>query len=146
MSKGLPHSLVKDSASPNFGRMYTSMFKLTLAVQDLCYRVTIVLSYRMRNAFQLTQSLRIVHALNSRDDCTSEGFACASANRHCLNWLLSTSLHVMQEAEEAFEGNEMTMEMLEKLQQLPWRRIDADFSATSMPFFAHNLIQVMNPN
>jgi hypothetical protein len=37
----------------------------------------------------------------------------------------------------------MTMEMLEKLQQLPWRRIDADFSATSMPFFAHNLIQVL---
>ena len=49
---------------------------------------------------------------------------------------------MLQEAEEAFEGNAMTMEMLERLQQLPWRRIDADFSATSMPFFAHNLIQV----
>lgn len=49
---------------------------------------------------------------------------------------------MLQEAEEAFEGNVMTMEMLERLQQLPWRRIDADFSATSMPFFAHNLIQV----
>lgn len=50
---------------------------------------------------------------------------------------------VLQEAEEAFEGSEMTMEMLQTLQQLPWRRIDADFSATSMPFFAHNLIQVV---
>ena len=49
---------------------------------------------------------------------------------------------MLQEAEAAFEGNAMTMEMLERLQQLPWRRIDADFSATSMPFFAHNLIQV----
>ena len=49
---------------------------------------------------------------------------------------------VLQEAEEALEGNAMTTEMLERLQQLPWRRIDADFSATSMPFFAHNLIQV----
>ena len=52
---------------------------------------------------------------------------------------------VLQEAEEAFEASEATMEMLQKLQRLPWRRIDADFSATSMPFFAHNLIQVAAP-
>ena len=48
----------------------------------------------------------------------------------------------LQEEEEEFEGSEATMEMLQTLQKLPWRRIDADFSATSMPFFAHNLIQV----
>ena len=52
---------------------------------------------------------------------------------------------VLQEAEEAFEASEATMEMLQTLQRLPWRRIDADFSATSMPFFAHNLIQVTAP-
>ncbi len=50
---------------------------------------------------------------------------------------------VLQEAEEEFENSEATMEMLQTLQKLPWRRIDADFSATSMPFFAHNLIQVI---
>lgn len=27
-------------------------------------------------------------------------------------------------------------------QELPWRRIDVCFKGTSMPFFAHNLIQV----
>ncbi|CAL5220186.1 g2158 [Coccomyxa viridis] len=48
----------------------------------------------------------------------------------------------IKEEEEEFEGSEATMEMLQTLQKLPWRRIDADFSATSMPFFAHNLIQV----
>ena len=58
--------------------------------------------------------------------------------------LISFLAGMLQEAEKAFEGNAMTMEMLEKLQQLPWRRIDADFSATSMPFFAHNLIQVLS--
>ena len=65
----------------------------------------------------------------------------SSAAHTILRVLLLAGM--LQEAEEAFEGNAMTMEMLEKLQQLPWRRIDADFSATSMPFFAHNLIQVL---
>lgn len=34
-----------------------------------------------------------------------------------------------------------TMVMLERLQALPWRRVDVSFRGTSMPFFAHNLIQ-----
>lgn len=34
-----------------------------------------------------------------------------------------------------------TTVMLERLQALPWRRVDVSFRGTSMPFFAHNLIQ-----
>ena len=68
--------------------------------------------------------------------------SCVTCSPQDNGSLISSLAGMLQEAEEAFEGNAMTMEMLEKLQQLPWRRIDADFSATSMPFFAHNLIQV----
>jgi hypothetical protein len=32
--------------------------------------------------------------------------------------------------------------MLARLRELPWRRIDVCFKGTTMPFFAHNLIQV----
>ncbi|KAK9842249.1 hypothetical protein WJX81_002631 [Elliptochloris bilobata] len=47
----------------------------------------------------------------------------------------------------AFEGaggevGAQTAAMLERLQALPWRRVDVSFRGTSMPFFAHNLIQV----
>ena len=31
--------------------------------------------------------------------------------------------------------------MLARLRELPWRRVDVCFRGTSMPYFAHNLIQ-----
>ena len=34
--------------------------------------------------------------------------------------------------------------IMKQLQQLPWRRIDAEFRGSWTPFFAHNHLQVMN--
>ncbi|BDA45665.1 probable lipid droplet phospholipase 1 at N-terminal half [Coccomyxa sp. Obi] len=45
-------------------------------------------------------------------------------------------------ADAALEESQRTLQMLARLQELPWRRIDVCFKGTSMPFFAHNLIQV----
>ncbi|KAK9829760.1 hypothetical protein WJX72_007706 [[Myrmecia] bisecta] len=43
---------------------------------------------------------------------------------------------------EATAQNPDSLVVLERLQSLPWRRIDVCFQDTKMPFFSHNLIQV----
>ena len=48
----------------------------------------------------------------------------------------------VERAEEAQRASGVGVQMLEALRELPWRRIDVCFKGTSMPFFAHNLIQV----
>lgn len=45
-------------------------------------------------------------------------------------------------AEQTVESSRNALLILERLQTLPWRRIDVSFEGTSMPFFAHNHIQV----
>ena len=53
----------------------------------------------------------------------------------------SGAAHKVERAEAAQRSSAVGMQMLEALRELPWRRIDVCFKGTSMPFFAHNLIQ-----
>ena len=48
----------------------------------------------------------------------------------------------VQEAELTVEKSAAALHILEKLQTLPWCRIDTSFKSTLFPYFAHNLIQV----
>ena len=45
-------------------------------------------------------------------------------------------------AEQTVESSRNALLILQRLQSLPWRRIDVSFEGTNMPFFAHNHIQV----
>ena len=47
-----------------------------------------------------------------------------------------------QEAADTVSSSPKALQVLRKLQTLPWRRIDVSFQQSSMPFFAHNHIQV----
>ena len=47
-----------------------------------------------------------------------------------------------QQAEETVSSSQNALQILRQLQLLPWRRIDVSFQHSSMPFFAHNHIQV----
>ena len=48
----------------------------------------------------------------------------------------------VEEAELTIEKSAAALHILEKLQTLPWCRIDTSFKSTLFPYFAHNLIQV----
>ncbi len=47
-----------------------------------------------------------------------------------------------QQAEDTVSSSANALLVLRRLQTLPWRRIDVSFQHSSMPFFAHNHIQV----
>ena len=47
-----------------------------------------------------------------------------------------------QEAADTVSSSPKALQVLRKLQTLPWRRVDVSFQQSSMPFFAHNHIQV----
>ena len=46
------------------------------------------------------------------------------------------------QAEEIVSSSADALRVLRKLQSLPWRRVDVSFQHSSLPFFAHNHIQV----
>jgi len=48
----------------------------------------------------------------------------------------------LQQAEDTVSSSANALLVLRRLQTLPWRRIDVSFQHSSMPFFAHNHIQV----
>lgn len=47
-----------------------------------------------------------------------------------------------QEAADTVSSSPKALQVLRRLQTLPWRRVDVSFQQSSMPFFAHNHIQV----
>ena len=47
-----------------------------------------------------------------------------------------------QQAVDAVSSSANALKVLEKLQSLPWRRIDVSFQHSKLSFFAHNNIQV----
>lgn len=47
-----------------------------------------------------------------------------------------------QAAEQIVDSSRNALLILQRLQTMPWRRIDVSFEGTKMPFFAHNHMQV----
>ena len=47
-----------------------------------------------------------------------------------------------QEAESVVKSSSNALTVLERLQSLPWQRVDVSFQHAKMSFFAHNNIQV----
>lgn len=47
-----------------------------------------------------------------------------------------------EDAEKALRSSKDALYILERLQTLPWCRMDCSFKGTTFPYFAHNLIQV----
>lgn len=47
-----------------------------------------------------------------------------------------------QQAVATVSSSANALQVLQKLQSLPWRRVDVSFQHSKMPFFAHNHIQV----
>ena len=47
-----------------------------------------------------------------------------------------------QQAVDAVSSSANALQVLKKLQSLPWRRIDVSFQHSKLSFFAHNNIQV----
>ena len=47
-----------------------------------------------------------------------------------------------QQAEDTVSSSANALQVLKRLQSLPWRRIDVSFQHSRLPFFAHNNIQV----
>lgn len=52
------------------------------------------------------------------------------------------SLKEQQQAVDTVSSSANALQVLQKLQSLPWRRIDVSFQHSKLPFFAHNHIQV----
>ena len=49
----------------------------------------------------------------------------------------------IESAEATMESSAAALQILDRLQELPWARIDTSFAGTSFPWFSHNLIQVI---
>lgn len=54
----------------------------------------------------------------------------------------NTQSQQQHQAQETVSSSANALQVLRRLQTLPWRRIDVSFQHSRMPFFAHNHIQV----
>ena len=74
------------------------------------------------------------------DDAT--GPSVSSAQQHMSSTAHEDGISNMEQQQSSVSGGSHGVHMLERLKRLPWRRIDVCFRDTSVPFFAHNNIQV----
>ena len=75
---------------------------------------------------------------STQHQCSSE----ANAAPETQSQSQSQQQQKQQKAESTVSSSANALLVLRRLQSLPWRRIDVSFQHSSMPFFAHNHIQV----
>lgn len=87
----------------------------------------------------LEAALHPHHAAAFNNNRASSSLMQAAAKDH-VN--LDSSPDAQQQAVDAVSSSANALHVLEKLQSLPWRRVDVSFQHSKLPFFAHNNIQV----
>ncbi len=73
---------------------------------------------------------------------SAAGPSMSSTHQHMSSTALEDSTSNSDQQQSSVRGGRHGLYMLERLKRLPWRRIDVCFRDTSVPYFAHNNIQV----